>query len=92
MPGNPDIGNNIEALCLKTVESDSSTMECINNFYDCISHIHDNLDDILKIKVQAFLATKPEIATSLGRGAQMNYWDFDSTYLNELKVFLENFR
>lgn len=91
MPGEAIGGKAIEDLCLKTVE-EHSAMQCVSDFADCVSKLEISPSNLSKAKVQAFLAAQPEIANTIGRGAQKGYWDFDSPALGELKAFLEHLR
>jgi hypothetical protein len=90
LPDNYSPGS-IEDLCLKLVEK-LEAMNCVNTFIECTNKLDDPPRKTSKAKVQAFLATKNDIAYALGRAAEKGYWDFDSTYLNDLKSFLENLR
>lgn len=91
MPGEAVEGNAIEDLCLKTVEK-CSAMKCVNEFISCLSALKDKPKNMSKAKVQAFLASQPEIANSIGQGASKNYWNFNSPILDELKDFLRNLK
>ncbi|NIA03553.1 MAG: hypothetical protein GWP12_03340 [Nitrospirae bacterium] len=88
MPGNSDAGM-LEDLCLNTVK-DHSAMACTESFIDCVSKLEKPPKNIAKAKAQAFLAAMPEIANSVGVGAQKGYWDFNSEELTDLKSFIEN--
>ena len=90
MPGNSDAGM-LEDLCLKTVEN-HPVMNCVNPFVDCISKLEEAPNNMAKAKAQAFLAAMPELANSVGVGAQKGYWDFNSEELTELKLFINNLR
>ena len=90
MPGNSDAGM-LEDLCLKTVEN-HPVMNCVNPFVDCISKLEEAPNNMAKAKAQAFLAAMPELANSVGVGAQKGYWDFNSEELTELKLFIDNLR
>ena len=81
----------LEDLCLKIVE-DHPVMECVNEFASCVSKLESTPKNLSKTKVQVFLASQPEVANTIGLGAQKGYWDFDSPCLTELKQFLENLR
>lgn len=89
MPGTKVKGTMLEDLCLKTVENDMA-MKCVNEFAACARALDPSPKNIPKAKAQAFLAAKPEIAHTVGIGAQKGYWDFDSPALHELKQFLSN--
>jgi hypothetical protein len=45
-------------------------------------------EPLTKTKAQAYLALMPEIANSVGRGAQKGYWNFDSSELTPLIHFI----
>jgi len=87
MPGETIKGTMLEDLCLETVK-DRPEMNCINDFESCVSALKTKPKNISKAKAQAFLASQPEFANSVGLGAQKGYWDFDSPCLDELKAFL----
>jgi len=91
MPGNKVEGTMLEDLCLKTVEKNPA-MKCVNEFASCVSAMEPKPKNMSKAKAQTFLATQPEIANSVGVGAQKGYWNFESTVLEELKQFLNNFK
>lgn len=90
MPGCSDEGM-LEDLCLSTVR-DHPIMKCVDDYIDCISREGDSPKNLAKAKTQAFLAAMPKAARSVGLGAQMGYWNFESEVLAELKKFIENFR
>jgi hypothetical protein len=91
MPGNKVEGTMLEDLCLKTVEKNPE-MKCVNEFASCVSAMEPKPKNMSKAKAQTFLAAQPEIANSVGVGAQKGYWNFESTVLEELKQFLNNFK
>lgn len=90
MPGNSDAGM-LEDLCLKTVENHPA-MDCVRPFVNCISELEESPNNIVKAKAQAFLAAMPELANSIGVGAQKGYWNFKSEKLTDLKSFIDNLR
>jgi uncharacterized protein DUF3226 len=93
MPGEIE-GCMLEDLCLKMVE-DHPAMKCVDEFSACISQLENpprNKTNILKARVQAYLAAQPEVANTIGVGANKGYWNLDSPYLIELKQFLDNLR
>lgn len=91
MPGNNIKGTMLEDLCLKTVETHPA-MKCVNEFISCVSKLAPKPNNITKAKAQTFLAAQPEIANTVGLGAQKSHWDFESPALDELKQFLSNFK
>ncbi|MFC1782267.1 DUF3226 domain-containing protein [Planctomycetota bacterium] len=91
MPGETIEGIMLEDLCLKTVE-DRPVMTCVSEFAACVCELEDPPKNISKAKAQAFLAAQTDIVNSVGLGAQKDYWDFDSSVLDELKQFLNNLR
>jgi len=91
MPGETVEGTMLEDLCLKTVEK-TPAMKCVNEFASCVSAMEPKPKNISKAKAQTFLAAQPEIANSVGVGAQKGYWDFESPALDELKQFLSNLK
>jgi hypothetical protein len=90
MPGNSDAGM-LEDLCLKTVENHPA-MDCVRPFANCISELEESPNNIVKAKAQAFLAAMPELANSIGVGAQKGYWNFKSEELTDLKSFIDDLR
>ena len=91
MPGETVEGTMLEDLCLKTVEN-YPAMKCVNEFVSCASTLEAIPKNISKAKAQIFLAAQPEIANSVGVGAQKGYWDFGSPALEELKQFLSHLK
>lgn len=91
MPGTTVKGTMLEDLCLKTVEKNPA-MKCVNEFASCVSAMEPKPKNISKAKAQTFLAAQPEIANSVGVGAQKGYWDFESPALGELKQFLSHLK
>ena len=96
MPGTTIKGTMLEDLCLKTVENHKA-MSCVNEFASCVSDLGSPPKNIAKAKVQVFkaqvfLAAQPEIVSTVGLGAEKDYWDFDSPALDELKQFVSNLK
>ena len=89
MPDNNSNGA-LEDLCLKTVEGHDK-INCVEYFWKCVSKFDECPKNPSKAKVQAFLASMPECAEHVGRGAEKSYWEFESKELNELKQFLSTF-
>lgn len=92
MPDNSSPGM-LEDLCLETVK-DKEEMECVKQFIACAKQLKNppKEKDIPKAQVQAFLAIKPDVPNSVGRGAQKKIWNFDAAELNPLKVFLSQLK
>jgi hypothetical protein len=91
MPGNNLKGTMLEDLCLTTVENHPA-MKCVNDFVSCAGELEIKPKNIPKAKAQTFLAAQPVIVNSVGLGAQKDYWDFESSALDELKQFLSNLK
>ena len=91
MPGKTIQGRMLEDLCLKTVEKHPA-MKCVDEFMSCVSLLETKPKNIPKAKAQTFLAAQPDIVNSVGLGAQKNYWNFESSALDELKEFLNNLK
>lgn len=91
MPGTEVKGTMLEDLCLKTVENDIA-MKCVNKFAACASALDPSPKNMSKAKAQTFLAAQPEIAHTVGVGAQKGYWSFESPALGELKQFLNDLK
>jgi len=97
--GNPKVGvfilpdnfspGMLENICLETVKN-AEEMECVDRFIDCTRGLKKLPveKDIPKARVQTFLAIKPDVPNSIGRGAQKRHWNFDSPGLYPLKNFL----
>ncbi|MHA1353158.1 MAG: DUF3226 domain-containing protein [Candidatus Heimdallarchaeaceae archaeon] len=80
----------IEDLCLETVSNDIR-MSCVDKYINCLEKNNIEIRNESKCKVQVFLATEYE-TNSLGLAAQKSIWNFQSSSLNELKRFLEEFK
>ena len=91
MPGETIEGTMLEDLCLETV-NDRPAMKCVDEFSSCVSALKTKTKNISKAKAQAFLASQPEFANSVGLGAQKGYWNFKSPCLAELKAFLSHLK
>jgi hypothetical protein len=90
MPDNLSEGM-LEDLCLESV-IDHEAMKCVDNFIACAQELKEQPDNISKAKVQVFLASRPKIANSIGRGAQKGYWNFNSEKLEPLINFLKQLK
>ncbi|MCP4155807.1 MAG: hypothetical protein GY757_49235 [bacterium] len=86
MPDNSSVGM-LENLCLDTVK-EHEAMKCVDDFIACTQKLTEGPKNISKAKVQAFLAAKPRIVSSIGLGAQKGYWDLESEKLHPIIAFL----
>nr|VFK61081.1 MAG: hypothetical protein BECKUNK1418G_GA0071005_101534 [Candidatus Kentron sp. UNK]VFK69566.1 MAG: hypothetical protein BECKUNK1418H_GA0071006_10164 [Candidatus Kentron sp. UNK] len=89
MPNNADQGM-LEDLCLKSARTEP-VFACVDQYMDCcLSALPENEQprNPSKAKVQAYLATRKEIANSLGVGAHKGYWDFEHHCFGDIKRFL----
>jgi hypothetical protein len=77
----------LENLCLETVR-DAEAMACVNQLIDCAKKLEKLPKNITKARAQVFLALMPDIANSVGRGAQKGHWNFESSKLKPLIEFL----
>lgn len=87
MPGNEDTGM-LEDLCLQSIE-DSPETACIDTFFDCVGK--EKIKHLSKAKVQAYLATQPQLVNRLGLGAKKGYWNLDHNCFTEFASFLKAF-
>ena len=90
MPGNSDTGM-LEDLCLETVKN-MPVMGHVNHYINCVEEIEGKLKEVSKAKAQVYLASRPNLKCQVGLGALKNYWDFTSSALDNLKIFLEQMR
>ena len=90
MPDNTGNGM-LENLCLDTVKDDKA-IECVDQFIDCAKKLKKQPKNAAKTKAQAYLSLMPEIANSVGRGAQKGYWNFDSSELKPLIHFINQLK
>lgn len=87
MPNNLNNGMH-EDLCLESIKN-SAIMDCVDDYINCIPHKAANFK-YSKAKTQVFLASKTDIAKSVGISAQKGYWDFNNPCFNSIKDFLIN--
>jgi len=91
MPDNAGLGM-LENLCLTTIKEDP-VYSCIDNFVTCFkkNQIQSEVEKFneSKARVQAYLATRSPIVSSLGRGAQKQYWDFGHPCFRDIIKFLQ---
>ena len=78
----------LEDLCLKSIQG-STELNCIEDFFKCIKS--DEIRNLSKAKVQAYLSTKPKSVNSLGVGAQNGYWNLDHPCFSHFSDFLRSF-
>lgn len=87
MPGDFQKGM-LEDLCMSSV-SDHPVMDCIEAFFKCIKEKGYVLKNLSKAKAHVFLATQPELVTSIGLAAKKGYWNFSHPSLQSLNSFLK---
>ncbi len=90
MPGRKINGGSIEDLCLKIVEKEPAT-ECVNKYIKCLNDKKIHPNNITKSKLSAYLASREKHSNTIRVAAEMGYWDFNSSHLDELKEFLRGF-
>lgn len=93
MPNNID-GGMLEDLCLQSVKNDP-VIPCLDAFISCVKSklpTNKHPKNWSKTQTQIFLATRKEIKSSVGFGAEKDHWKFDDPCFDALKQFLENFR
>nr|VFK48381.1 MAG: hypothetical protein BECKTC1821E_GA0114239_11123 [Candidatus Kentron sp. TC]VFK50611.1 MAG: hypothetical protein BECKTC1821D_GA0114238_11133 [Candidatus Kentron sp. TC]VFK63554.1 MAG: hypothetical protein BECKTC1821F_GA0114240_10993 [Candidatus Kentron sp. TC] len=88
MPNNNDRGM-LEDLCLESVGVEPG-FACVERYMDCLSVLPENEGprNHAKARVQAYLASRREIANSLGVGARKGYWNFGHGCFDDIKRFL----
>ena len=80
----------LESLCLSTVElKEKETIECVDEFMQCIELKKEKPKNPHKARHRAFLAAMLDDTPSLGIAAQKGYWDFGSDKLKPLLDFLK---
>lgn len=78
----------LEDLCLEAVKEDPA-MACVEGFFQCLeTQGVSKPTNIVKAKVQIFLASRPEPGKRLGHAAQAGYWPWDSQVFEPVKEFL----
>jgi len=92
MPDNQGAGM-LENLCLKTIEG-QNIEKCLDDYLSCVSvimaHSEKKQFNEPKAKVQAYLAARAPIVSSLGLGAKKGYWNFSHPCFEEIKKFLHS--
>jgi len=86
MPGSSEQGM-LEDLCLKTVAKHPA-MKCVDQFADCVRQLPAPPKVMAKARAHAFLSAMPKLIESVGRAAELSYWDFNSGELVNLRNFL----
>lgn len=86
MPGNFEKGM-LEDLCMSSV-SDDPVIECIEKFFECVKGKGCIPKNLAKAKAHVFLASRPELVTSIGVAAKKGYWNFTHPSLQSLIHFL----
>ncbi|KJR40956.1 hypothetical protein MCHI_003150 [Candidatus Magnetoovum chiemensis] len=86
----------LEDLCLASVEN-KPAMKCVIALCECISElwIYERIaapKNIAKAKTQAYLACMPDIAGSIGVGAEKSYWNLDNRAFDKLKSFIRTLK
>jgi hypothetical protein len=77
----------LETLCLQSVESDPIIL-CIDEYFCCIKRISKSPRVMDKARLLAFLASRYESVSQLGRASQKNCWPWDSSVFDHVKQFL----
>lgn len=81
----------LEDLCLETVK-DTEAMKCVEIFFECINKLPNGPENPSKSKCQAYRAALPISYPSVGVAALNRIWSFEHNALDDLRVFLQNFR
>ncbi len=82
----------LEDLCLESVKN-LPIFECINKYIECLNEkLSEKPKNIAKTKVQIFLASKPEIANTIGIGMEKGYWNLEADSMKKLSEFLQNYK
>jgi len=87
MPGKGRTGM-LEDLCLEAVSGDPACL-CVEQYFDCLKNqINRPPRELLKAKLQVFLASKPEVNLRLGEAALKGYFPWDSEAFKDVRDFL----
>lgn len=79
----------LETLCLRSVGNDPA-MPCIQQFLQCLTAAGvQPSSNPAKAQVQAFLATRPQFASSVAVAANLGYWDWQQHDVQVLGQFLQ---
>lgn len=82
----------LEDLCLKAISSDRA-YNCCEEFLACCIGKGMKIDShTSKVKIQVYLASRPELVNSLGLGAKKHYFPFNHIAFKDVNNFLEKFR
>ncbi len=79
----------LETLCLQSVESDP-VIPCIDEYFCCIKQIGVLPRVMDKARLLAFLASRYESVSQLGRASQKNCWPWDDCAFDHVRQFLRN--
>ncbi len=88
----------LETLCLRAIpehpDSDKSvryttTLKCVDNYYECLEASEIRPGNIDKAKTWAFLAAQNLSDPQVGRAAQAKIWPWDSKAFEPLRAFLK---
>jgi hypothetical protein len=102
MPGNSEEGM-LEDLCISTL-TNHPVLTCVDEYISCLhnklEHKRKNISkdcdkyyfpkNEAKAKMHAFLSGMNKFVPSLGIAAKKGYFNFDSKFLDDVKVFLQN--
>lgn len=82
----------LEDLCLESVANDEA-FACVEAFFSCLESrgiCKPSRSDLKKLKVQAFLASKPKPGLELGTGAEAGCWPLDSNVFEPLRRLIKD--
>ncbi|MGD0265510.1 MAG: DUF3226 domain-containing protein [Candidatus Methylomirabilota bacterium] len=89
LPGNGRPGE-LEDLCIEALGPDPA-FSCTEALFSCLSRLALPLPkELSKARVQAYLATKPEVHISLGLGALKGYLPLNSPVFEATKRFIQS--
>jgi hypothetical protein len=87
-PNNYEVGS-IEDLCLLSVCNDP-IMNCVDNYFSCLTNIQGKHPHLSKAKVQVYLAKEEEGDVSMSTACSKDIWNLDHEIFNHVKDFLNN--
>jgi hypothetical protein len=92
MPNNQNTGM-LENLCLESLRG-KTINDCINNYVNCfmkgMEDSEKNYFNKPKSKVQAYLASRVPVVSSLGLAAKKGYWNFQHPCFTDIANFLSD--